>query len=73
MEVTKEYDEDGNLLREISTPGESGASVNAHEIIKQYDEYGVLVYEYFVDSYACYENLFSEFTYLYLPDRIEID
>lgn len=73
VEVTKEYDEDGNLLREISTPGESGASVNAHEIIKQYDEYGVLVYEYFVDSYACYENLFSEFTYLYLPDRIEID
>jgi hypothetical protein len=73
VEVTKEYEEDGNLLREISTSGESGASVNAHEIIKQYDEYGVLVYEYFVDSYACYENLFSEFTYLYLPDRIEID
>lgn len=73
VEVTKEYDEDGNLLREISTSGESGASVNAHEIVNQYDEYGVLVYEYFVDSYACYENLFSEFTYLYLPDRIEID
>ena len=73
MEVTREYDEDGNLLREISTPGESGASVNAHEIVNQYDEYGVLVYEYFVDSYACYENRFSEFTYLYLPDRIEID
>ena len=73
VEVTREYDEDGNLLREISTSGEIGASVNAHEIIKQYDEYGVLVYEYFVDSYACYENLFSEFTYLYLPDRIEID
>lgn len=72
-EVTKEYDEDGNLLRELSTPGESGASVNAHEIVNQYDEYGVLVYEYFVDSYACYENRFSEFTYLYLPDRIEID
>lgn len=73
VEVTKEYDEDGNLLREISTSGESGASVNAHEIVNQYDEYGVLVYEYFVDSYACYENRFSEFTYLYLPDRIEID
>lgn len=73
VEVTREYDEDGNLLREISTPGEIGASVNAHEIVNQYDEYGVLVYEYFVDSYACYENRFSEFTYLYLPDRIEID
>ena len=73
VEVTREYDEDGNLLRELSTPGESGASVNAHEIVNQYDEYGGLVYEYFVDSYSCYENRFSEFTYLYPPDRIEID
>ena len=72
-EVTREYDEDGNLLRELSTPGEIGSSLNAHEIVNQYDEYGVLVYEYFVDSYSCYENRFSEFTYLYLPDRIEID